>query len=37
MNSAGREWADYIAQVNKVETAKATASGNGECKIENGK
>ena len=37
MNSAGREWADYIAQVNKVETAKATAGGNGECKIENGK
>jgi len=26
MNSAGREWAAYIAQVNKVETAKATAT-----------
>ena len=27
MNSAGKEWADYIAQVNKVETAKATVRG----------
>ena len=26
MNSAGKEWAAYIAQVNKVETAKATAA-----------
>ena len=26
MNNAGREWAAYIAQVNKVETAKATAA-----------
>ena len=26
MNSAGREWAAYIAQVNKIETAKATAT-----------
>ena len=26
MNSAGMEWAAYIARVNKVETAKATAT-----------
>ena len=26
MNSAGKEWAAYIARVNKIETAKASAT-----------